>query len=232
MKLKKCIVCGKEFEAVDGRQKICSDLCRSLNKDKAATKEEKKKAAEKAKDKKKKPVMSIDEKARIAKEHGMSYGELDAELSKVGLAWSEWGKLFAKKVDEVGKRAAQISIVTTGQQDAEDPPRQQAKPEPDKAAEPIKEDTWSIREVNEAMRRCFQGDADDTALAKGQQFKAPKKLYPIVVSELTRLTAEREQALSEYHKAMQIVKTIERRVTSIEENMIVLKDFKNNTQFI
>ena len=188
MKLKKCIVCGKEFEAIDGRQRICSDLCRSLNKSKAATKEEKKKAAEKAKDKKKKPAMSIDEKTRIAKEHGMSYGELDAKLSMTGLEWSEWEKLFAKKVDEVGKRIAQIAIVTTGQQDAEEPPR--------------------------------------------QQFKAPKKLYPIVVSELTRLTAEREQALSEYHKAMQVVKTIERRVTSIEENMIVLKDFKNNTQFI
>ena len=63
--MKRCKICGKEFEPSCGAQKFCSTSCREISKRRETN----------AKAKKKPVTMSLAEVAVEARKHGMTYGE-------------------------------------------------------------------------------------------------------------------------------------------------------------
>lgn len=84
---KRCTICGKEFTTKSQRATACSDECRRIREiDRGRQKRERKRGKRSTR----RDGLSLSEAARLAREHGMTYGQYMAFLNTESSRRGKW----------------------------------------------------------------------------------------------------------------------------------------------
>lgn len=212
MKTKKCIVCGRSFEAKDGRQKICSEECKGKRKAKST-------------EKKQKPAgLTISEKIKIAKDHGMEYADMDAELFMMGLKWKDWPRLFKEREKEQPKRVKEKMEAEEKKRQQEEQMKEIRQQDPEENIVQETEDPGQ-QETPESI------GPEIVEAAGEQEYRAPREVYNAVLERISKLNGCREGFLERITQLSSEINAAQSQINEIENELEALMEYKDRAIF-